>query len=82
MTTARMEPLVEPFHEGGPGRHVLAVVEAVDTSSVDVEMGPFATTVVGELADIVATVADLLAAGFAAGATAIQLRIETSDVGK
>lgn len=77
MSDARLEILVEPFKENDPGPHVTAVVETARATGLDVDMGPFATTVCGELGDVVEASAAMLRAGFAAGATAIQLRVET-----
>jgi len=71
-----MEILVEPFKENDPGPHVIAAVDAARAAGLDVDMGPFATTVEGEIADVVAAGAAMMTAGFDAGATSIQLRVE------
>ena len=42
-------------------------------------MGPFATTVDGDLQAILDVVHDLLASGFDAGASTIQLRVSAID---
>lgn len=72
-----MEILVEPFRENDPGPHVTAVVDAARATGLDVDMGPFATTVSGELAEVIAASSAMMSAGFEAGATAIQLRLES-----
>ena len=72
-----MEILVEPFRENDPGPHVTAVVDAARATGLDVDMGPFATTVSGELAEVIAASSTMMSAGFEAGATAIQLRLES-----
>lgn len=71
-----MEILVEPFKENDPGPHVTAAVDAARATGLDVDMGPFATTVEGEITDVVAAGAAMMTAGFDAGATSIQLRVE------
>lgn len=79
MPDARLEMLVEPFRENEPGPHVLAVVDAAKTAGLDVDMGPFSTTVSADLGALVAVAGDLLRAGFDAGATSIQLRLERDE---
>ncbi len=76
MSDVRMEILVEPFKENDPGPHVTAVVDAARATGLDVDMGPFATTVSGGLDEILAASSTMMRAGFEAGATSIQLRVE------
>ncbi len=76
MANAHLEVLVEPFRENDPGPHVTAVVDAADDAGLNPDMGPFATTADGDLASIIDATASLLRAGFDAGASTIQLRIE------
>lgn len=80
MADAHLEVLVEPFKENDPGPHVRAVVDALTNAGFTPDMGPFATTVDGEMTTIVEVVAEVLNAGFAAGASSIQVRIATHDV--
>lgn len=75
-STARVEVFVEPFHENAPGPHVAAAVEALNGGGLTVDMGPFATEADGELQASIDAVATMLRASFAAGADAIQVRIE------
>ena len=42
-------------------------------------MGPFATVATGQLATITRVAGDLLEAGFSAGASAIQLRVTSTE---
>ena len=58
---------------------MLAGVEAVEAAGLETEMGPFATTAVGDLDTVIAAAERLLRAGFGAGATAVQLRVEVRD---
>jgi uncharacterized protein YqgV (UPF0045/DUF77 family) len=71
-----LEVFVEPFKENDPGPHVLAVIDAIESAGLTVDMGPFATTADGDLDRVIAVAADLIRAGFSAGAEAIQLRVE------
>lgn len=72
----RLEVLVEPFRENEPGPHVVAVLDLLRGAGLDVDMGPFSTTAEGPLDVLTPLVSELLAAGFAAGATSIQARVE------
>ncbi len=63
----RAELTIEPFVEGSPGDHVLAAIEALRPAQPDV--GPFATTVVGDVEAIGQLVRDALVAAFTHGAT-------------
>lgn len=76
MPQARLEFLVEPFVINDPGPHVQAAVRTVEEAGLPADMGPFATTTTGELADLLDAVSRMLTAGFEAGATGVQLRVE------
>lgn len=76
MALARLEFLVEPFKEGEPGPHVDAVVRVLEDAGLVVEMGPFSTTVDGDLDVLVDVIRDVLRAGFEAGATRIRTGLE------
>lgn len=76
MARARMEILVEPFRENEPGPHVEAVLDVFRGRGLVFDLGPFATTVEGELDDLLEAVSALLSAGFAEGADSIQTRVE------
>ena len=79
MSDAHLEFLIEPFVLDEPGEHVLAAVDVVSSAGLDPDMGPFATTAAGDLEKVIATVTDLLRAGFERGATSVQLRVEIGD---
>lgn len=76
MSSTHLEVLVEPFKENEPGPHVTAAVDALTSSGLAPDMGPFATTADGDLDEVLAAIGALLRASFDAGATAIQLRVE------
>jgi uncharacterized protein YqgV (UPF0045/DUF77 family) len=78
MANAHLEVLVEPFRENDPGPHVSAVLEAATAAGLEPDMGPFATEIQGDIDVLAAAIADMIRAGFSAGATAMQLRIETA----
>lgn len=76
MVTAHVEILVEPFEEDRPGPHVTAAIDAFENAGLHVDMGPFATTVDGELDAAITAVADALRAGFHHGAERIRVSVE------
>jgi uncharacterized protein YqgV (UPF0045/DUF77 family) len=56
MTRCHVEFVIEPFVEGSPGRHVQSGIEAMAARGLAVSMGPFGSSVsgdIGELADAV-----------------------------
>lgn len=63
----RAELTVEPFIEGAPGDHVLAAIEAL--SSAEPDIGPFATTISGDLDSVGELIRDAVVAAFCHGAT-------------
>ena len=66
---------IEPFVEGAPGPHVHAGLDAVRAAGFEPDLGPFGSTVTGELSAVSAALVDLLAAATAAGATRVSLQI-------
>ena len=75
MTTGRLEILVEPFRENDPGPHVAAALAAVRAADLEYDMGPFSTTVDGDIETFEAT-GLLEAGGQVGGLVAQQDRIE------
>ena len=74
-TEIAAEFLVAPFVEGEPGPHVTAAVDAFDRRGLVVDLGPFASSVVGDLDAMADAIADMVRAAMAGGATSIQLRV-------
>jgi len=76
----RVEFIVEPFVLDDPGPHVLASVEVARSAGLEPDMGPFATTAIGDLETVISAVGDLVRAGFVNGATSVQFRIDAGQV--
>lgn len=76
VSKGRIEVLVEPFKEGDPGPHVMAVVDALKEAGLTVDMGPFATTAVGDLDTLVELIGQITQAALEAGASSLQTRLE------
>lgn len=73
-----LELLVEPFKEGQPGPHVVAALESLEAAGLEVELGPFASTSVGEVADVAAAIGEMVTASMQAGATRITVQISAA----
>lgn len=76
MSSGLLEILVEPFKEDDPGPHVMAVLDVLNRSGFVVQMGPFSTTAEGPMDQLVGALEPMMVAGFAAGASSIQARLE------
>jgi uncharacterized protein YqgV (UPF0045/DUF77 family) len=72
---AYVEFTIEPFVEGRPGRHVTAAIAAAEDRGLDVEIGPFGSAVVVELADVGAVIAAISDAAMANGATHVSVHV-------
>ena len=79
MTHGHLEILVEPFKENHPGPHVDAVLAVVKRAGLIADMGPFSTTVNGDIETLTSIVQELMTAGFNAGADRISVAIERHD---
>jgi len=65
MADAHLEILVEPFRENNPGPHVTAVLDAAAAAGLTADMGPFATTVDGDVDQLAGAIADMIRRVFA-----------------
>jgi uncharacterized protein YqgV (UPF0045/DUF77 family) len=72
---AYVEFTIEPFVEGRPGPHVTAAIAAAEACGLDVEVGPFGSSVVVDLADVGAVTAALCDAAIANGATHVSVHV-------
>lgn len=79
MAQVRLEVLVEPVRENDPGEHVLSALRVLEGHGLTVEMGPFASTVEGDLATVASAVGEMIASSVDAGASALQFRVERLD---
>jgi len=67
---------VEPFTAGAPGPHVTAAVDAATAAGLDVEVGPFGTSVRGDDELVIETVASVLRAALEHGASRVSVQVE------
>lgn len=72
---AYVEFTVEPFVEGRPGPHVTAAIAAAETVGLDVEVGPFGSSIIVDLTDVGVVIAALTDAAMANGATHVSVHV-------
>jgi len=66
---------IEPFVEGTPGAHVIAALDAVRDAGLEPVIGPFGSSVTGEIGAVSAAVGQLIEAATAAGATTVSVQV-------
>jgi uncharacterized protein YqgV (UPF0045/DUF77 family) len=71
----RLEYTVEPFVAGAPGPHVRAALDAAGEAGLDVEFGPFGTTVAGADEAVISAAGRVVRAAIDAGATRVSLQV-------
>jgi len=71
-----LEFTIEPFHEGNPGPHVHAAVQAAEALGATVDFGPFGSSCAVPEANAAAVSGAIVAAAFAHGATHVSLHAE------
>lgn len=78
---ALAEFTVEPFVEGRPGAHVTAAVDAVRGVGLEPDMGPFGTSVTGDLERVVVAVSAAIEAAARSGAerVSVQVTLDATD---
>ncbi len=74
-----LEFTVEPFVEGRPGPHVTAAVEAATAAGVEVDFGPFGSSLRADDDVMPGLVAEVARAAFANGATHVSLHLARVD---
>jgi len=72
---AKAEFTIEPFMEGDPGPHVKETISLAKESGLDVEVGPFGTTVIGEQERVFELVSELVKTSMGHGASRISLQV-------
>ncbi len=71
-----VEFTIEPFVDGHPGEHVRAAWRAVEAHGLELQEGPFGSSVVARVDQLDAMVGDLLRAAMFAGAERISVQVE------
>jgi uncharacterized protein YqgV (UPF0045/DUF77 family) len=74
-----IEFMVEPFRDAAPGPHVQAALAAARANGLELQLGPFATTIVGEESAVLGGLQPIIAAALDAGATRVSLQVQRND---
>ncbi|MEY2589721.1 MAG: hypothetical protein QOJ67_1705 [Acidimicrobiaceae bacterium] len=73
--TLRVEFTVEPFVEGSPGPHVDAAVAAAREHGLEVDFGPFGTTIEGDDSAVLAAIDAVVRAAMSTGASRVSVQV-------
>jgi uncharacterized protein YqgV (UPF0045/DUF77 family) len=74
-----VEFTIEPFVEGSPGPHVTAGLDAVRAAGFEPVIGPFGSSVSGDLDAVTGALAALVRAATTAGATRVSLQVSRTE---
>lgn len=75
----QVEFTIEPFVAGEPGPHVRAAIDTAQRSGLDVDVGPFGTSVSGDDGRVLDAVDAIVRAAVAAGATRVSLQLQQRE---
>lgn len=78
MSSYRVEFVIEPFTEGGPGSHVHAGIAAMEALGLTVAMGPFGSVVEGSIEVVSGAISSMVQSAIADGANRILVEVTTS----
>jgi len=73
-----VEFVIEPFSDGEPGRHVTAGIQAMEAQGLVVTMGPFGSTVEGDVDVVTSAIASMVKAAVNDGAHRVLVEVTTS----
>ena len=72
---AYVEFTIEPFVEGQPGPHVTAAIAAAEARGLEVEVGPFGSSIVVDVGEVGGVVGALCDAAIANGASHVSVHV-------
>jgi uncharacterized protein YqgV (UPF0045/DUF77 family) len=75
MTRCTAEFVIEPFTDGDPGPHVRAGIDAIEAKGLVVSMGPFGSSVDGEIQAIAPAIDAMVRAAISDGADRVLVEI-------
>jgi len=75
MARCRAEFTVEPFEEGHIGPHVAAAIEAAERVGLAPDVGPFGTSIEGDVSVVLGSLEALVTDSLAVGATRISVQL-------
>lgn len=75
MTRCTVEFVIEPFNDGDPGPHVRAGIDAIEAKGLSVSMGPFGSSVEGDIGDVASAIDAMVQAAINDGADRVLVEI-------
>jgi len=75
MTRCTVEFVIEPFTDGEPGHHVQAGIAAIEAKGLSVSMGPFGSSVEGEIEIVAPAIEAMVQAAVNDGAERVLVEI-------
>lgn len=75
MGRCRAEFTVEPFIEGDPGPHVAAAIAAAEAAGLTPDVGPFGTSIEGDVETVLGAVRRVIDDGIDSGATRVSIQL-------
>jgi len=79
MTTCSVEFVIEPFVEGSPGPHVRSGIDAMAARGLEVSMGPFGSSVTGDVDAMSDAIGAMVAAAARDGARKVLVEVVMDD---
>jgi uncharacterized protein YqgV (UPF0045/DUF77 family) len=75
MSTCTVEFVIEPFTEDSPGKHVVSGIEAMEARGLHVTMGPFGSTVTGEISLVSEAIGPMISSAVKGGAQRVLVEL-------
>jgi uncharacterized protein YqgV (UPF0045/DUF77 family) len=75
MTSCRIEFVIEPFVDGAPGPYVQSGIDAMAARGLDVSMGPFGSSVAGDVDDLANAIGAMVSAAANDGARRVLVEV-------
>jgi len=75
MTRCTVEFVIEPFIDGDPGPHVRSGIDAIEAAGLSVTMGPFGSSVEGDLDSVAPAIDAMVRAAIRDGADRVLVEI-------
>ncbi len=75
MTSCTVEFVIEPFTEDSPGQHVVSGIAAMEALGLNVTMGPFGSTVTGDVANVSDAIGPMIASAVKGGAKRVLIEL-------
>ncbi len=75
MSRCTVEFVIEPFTEDAPGQPVVSGIDAMERRGLHVSMGPFGSTVTGEIGTVSDAIGPMIASAVKGGALRVLVEV-------